>query len=83
MYLIRKLVELIIRLSDGGWHTYSSLSRELGLCVRTIQRNVRALEAAGVLIEFSIDEGHRSGRRHTLRISSNWISRRHWKRTGD
>ena len=84
---IRNSVGLIFYLC-GGWRSYQDIAREFGWVVskdshcKTASRNVRALEAVGLPIEW-MNPPDQSGRSLTcqrMRLPQDWVARTSWLR---
>ena len=84
--LIENTVRLILYLC-GGWRTYQDITAEFGWAVtvgnknRTARRNVRALEAAGLPVEWRRPPDEPGwGEKQSVRLSPDWVVRTPWLR---
>jgi hypothetical protein len=80
---IRNVATLIVFLA-GGWRTYQQIDDLMGWKPergkkrsRTSYRNVRALEDAGLPLEWRYDP-ESTGRKQAVRLPKDWVGRAAW-----
>lgn len=82
---IRNYISLVLYLA-GGWRSYQEIGEEFGWFHlsrnRTARRNVRALEQAGLPVEWLYPPDQRSGymTSQRVRLSPDWVARTPWLR---
>lgn len=82
---IRNDVGLVLYLA-GGWRSYRGIGEEFGWAVgdngkcKTASRNVRALEQAGLPIEWAFPPDERNGGGQRMRIPPAWVACTPWLR---
>lgn len=81
--LVQQVADLIVWLAEGRWVTYEAIAKRFGVAYKTARRRVRALEEAGLPIEYRVEV--RSAGRYPLhegvqgvRLTKDWVSRRRW-----
>jgi hypothetical protein len=83
---IQNYVGLLLYLAGGGWHSYAEIGEEFGwYCQRgsckTASRGVRALEEAGLPIEWmKPPDEHGGWKRQFVRLPPDWVARTPWLR---
>lgn len=85
---VRNYISLVLYLA-GGWRSYQEISDELGWDTeqtdghhRSAARNVRALEEAGIPVEWSEppDKLGGGGVTRRMRLPPDWVARTPWLR---
>lgn len=81
---IRNTIGLVLYLC-GGWRSYLDISKEFGWSYRdghckTASRNVRALEQAGLPIEWMNPPDKRGSGGQLMRLPSEWVRATSWLR---
>lgn len=80
--LTRNAIGLVLYLA-GGWRTYQEIGEEFGWACgsnyKTARRNVRALEEAGLPIEWCEESPSRYTAQR-MRLPPDWVARTIWLR---
>ena len=82
---IRNYVGLILYLC-GGWRSYRDIAKELGWTIskdghcKSAQRNVHALEEAGLPVEWLRPPDQRGPQQQRVRLPQDWVARIPWLR---
>ena len=77
---IRNSVGLILYLC-GGWRSYKAIAEEFGWATfKTAMRNVRALEGAGLPVEWLKPPDCKGPPSQRVRLPQDWVARTPWLR---
>ena len=76
---MRNIIGLVLYLA-GGWRSYRQIAEEFSFSIKTARRNVKALEQAGLPVEWTKDPDSRGGAAQRSRLPVDWVSHTTWLR---